>query len=78
MLRNISKSKGKETMKFGQLIEYIMTNIFFEKSYTKYGGETIPRLIYIKSKLSVSLDEQPKTLCSLFLLYAKVMAMKIY
>ena len=31
-------------MKFGQLIEYDMTNIFLEKSYTKFGGETIPRL----------------------------------
>ena len=30
-------------MKFGQLIEYIMRNIFREKSYTKCGGETIPR-----------------------------------
>ena len=34
----ISKSKGNETIKFGQLIEYNMTNIFVEKSYTKYGG----------------------------------------
>ena len=32
-------------MKFGQLIEYIanMRNIFLEKSYTKCGGEAIPR-----------------------------------
>ena len=28
-------------MKFGQLLEYNMTNIFLKKSYTKYGGETI-------------------------------------
>ena len=27
-------------MKFGQLIEYSMKNFFFEKSYTKCGGET--------------------------------------
>ena len=26
-------------MKFGQLIEYNMKNIFIEKSYTKCGGE---------------------------------------
>ena len=32
-------------MKFGQLIEYNMRNNFVEKSYTKYGGETIPRSI---------------------------------
>ena len=30
-------------MKFGQLIEYNMGNIFVEKSYTKCVRETIPR-----------------------------------
>ena len=30
-------------MKFGQLIVCNMKNIFFEKSYTKSGGETSPR-----------------------------------
>ena len=30
-------------MKFGQLIECNTTNIFPEKSYTKWGGETSPR-----------------------------------
>ena len=29
-------------MKFGQLIEFNMRNIFVEKPYTKCGGETIP------------------------------------
>ena len=33
-------------MKFGQLIEYSMKNIFFEKSNTKYGGEAGPRPFY--------------------------------
>ena len=37
---NISRSKGNETMKFGQLIEYNVRNIFLKESYTKYGGET--------------------------------------
>ena len=41
LLLNIARSKDKQTMKFGQLIEYKMRNIFLEKSYTKYGGETI-------------------------------------
>ena len=40
---NISRSKGNQAMKFGQLIEYNMKNIFLEKSYTKCGRETIPR-----------------------------------
>ena len=30
-------------MTFGQLIEYNMRNVFVEKSYTKCGGESIPR-----------------------------------
>ena len=45
-------------MKYGQLIEYKIRNIFLEKSYTKYGGETIPRSFSGKPKLSVSLDQQ--------------------
>ena len=44
-------------MKFGQLIEYNMRKIFLEKSYAKYGGETIPRMFSKKSKLSISLDK---------------------
>ena len=43
-------------MKFGQLIEY-NRNIFVEKSYTKCAGETIPRPLSKKSKLSISLDQ---------------------
>ena len=33
ILSNISRSKGSQTMKFGQSIEYNMRNIFLEKSY---------------------------------------------
>ena len=40
ILPNISRSKGNQKMKFGQLIECNMRNIFLEKSYAKYGGET--------------------------------------
>ena len=43
MLSNVSRSKAKQTMKFGQLIEYNMRNIFLEKSFTKCDRETIPR-----------------------------------
>ena len=55
MLPNISRSKGNQTIKFGHLIEYNMRNTFFEKSYPKGGGETIPRPFSKKSKLTVSL-----------------------
>ena len=57
ILPNISRSKGNQAMKFGQLIEYNMRNIFVEKSYAKCAGETIPRPLSKKSKLSISLDQ---------------------
>ena len=41
ILSNISRSKRDETI--DQLIKYNIRNIFLEKSYTKFGGETIPR-----------------------------------
>ena len=44
-------------MKLGNLIEYNMRSIFVEKSYTKYVGETIPRPLSKKSKLSISLNQ---------------------
>ena len=56
MLLNISRSKGNQVMKFGQLIEYNMRSISVEKSYTKCAGETIPRPLSKNSKLSISLD----------------------
>ena len=41
ILLNISRSNNNQAMKFGQLIEYNMRNIFLDKLYIKYGGETI-------------------------------------
>ena len=61
-LTNILRSKGNQTTKFRQLIEYNMINIFLEKSYTKFGGEASPRPFCKKSKLSISLDQQSKIL----------------
>ena len=43
ILPTISKRKGNQTMKFGQLREDNMRNIYLEKSYTKCGEDTIPR-----------------------------------
>ena len=57
ILPNISKSKSNQTMEFGQLMEYNMRNIFLEKSFTRCGAETVPRLFSKKSKLSLSLDQ---------------------
>ena len=49
-------------MKFGQLIEYNMMNIFVEKSYAKRAGGAIGRPLSKKSKLSMALDQQCKVL----------------
>ena len=57
ILPNISISKGNQTMKFGQLIEYNMKNIFLEKSYINCGGETSLRHFSGKLKLNISLDQ---------------------
>ena len=67
---NISRSKDNQAMKFVQLIENNIRNIFLEKSYTTCGKETIPRQISKKSKLSISLDQYSKVLYILFLLFA--------
>ena len=44
-------------MKFGNLTEYNMRNIFLEKSYTEYGGETSHKPFSEKLKLLISLDQ---------------------
>ena len=57
ILPNISRSTGDQTMEFSQLIKYNMRKIVLEKSYSKYGAETIPRPFSKNSKLSISLDQ---------------------
>ena len=42
ILPSISRIKGNQTMKFGQLIEYNMRNISLEKSYTKCDEKLFP------------------------------------
>ena len=53
ILHNILRSKCYQTMKFGQLIEHNMRDIFLEKSC----GETIPRSFSKSLKLTTSLDQ---------------------
>ena len=59
-------------MKTGELLEYNLRNIFLEKSHSKCGGETIPRLSSKISKLSLSLGRYSKGLYILFLLFPKL------
>ena len=77
ILPNISWSKDNQAMKFGQLIECNMKNIFVGKSYKKCAGESIPTPLSKKSKLSISLDQQCEVLNSLFLLHANLRAIEI-
>ena len=77
ILPNISRTKGIQARRFGQLIEYNTRNIFIEKSYTKCAGENIPRPLSKKSKLSISLDQYCKVLNSFSLLYANFKAIEI-
>ena len=65
-------------MKFDQLIEYNMRNIFLEKSYIECGEETSPTPFSKKLNMSISLDQESKVLYSLFLLYAKLRTIEIY
>ena len=78
ILPNISRSKDNQKVKVGQLMEFNMRNIFLEKSYTKCDGETSPRPLSEKLKLSISLDQESKACYSLFLLYAKWRAIETY
>ena len=43
-------------MKFGQIIEYKMRNVFVEKSNTNCGEENSPTPFSEKLKLNISLD----------------------
>ena len=65
-------------MKFGQLIENNMRNIFLEKSYSRCGGEASPRPFSENLKLTISLDQWRKVLYSIFLWNPKLEAIEIY
>ena len=52
ILPNISRSKGNQGMKFDQLMQYNIRNIFSGKSHTKCYGEASPRPFYKKIKIS--------------------------
>ena len=73
ILPNISRNKHNQTIKFGQLIEYNMRNIFLEKLHSNIGGDVSSRPFQRNTKLSISLDQQFKMLQRLFFLYVQVM-----
>ena len=51
ILSNISRIKGKQTMEFGQLIEYNKETTFLQNLYRKWGKETSSRPLFFKKKL---------------------------
>ena len=44
ILPNISRNTGNQAMTFGQLIKYIMRNIFLRGLCRKRGGRLVPNL----------------------------------
>ena len=64
-------------MKFGQLIEHNIRNIFV-KNYTQNAIEILFPVPFLKkTKLSISMDQYSKVLFSLFLLYANQNILKL-
>ena len=53
ILLDISKGKGNQAMKFGNLIEYNLRNIFLQKSYKKRNRETSSRSLFEKALYEV-------------------------
>ena len=61
ILPSISRSKGNQTIKLDHSIEYNMSSIFLEKSFTKQSMEISHRPFYVKEpKLGISLDQRPE------------------
>ena len=76
---NISSSRGNRTMKFGQLIECNMGNIFLEKSYTKCDEGTSPRPFPEKLNWRhIWINSLRFLLYAKFLLHAKLKAVETY
>ena len=59
-------------MKFGQLIDESMGNVFLKKACTICGRETSPLCFLKKSKFSIALDQQSEVSYSSFLLHVQV------
>ena len=67
-----------QTMKFGQLIEYSIRNIFPEKPNPKCGGIAGLRPFYKKSKLRKSVDQQYESYKVFFCCMSTSKSTKIY
>ena len=50
ILPDISRCKGNQAMKFGQLVEYNMRNIFFLKNHRQKGVEKLFPNTFLKNQ----------------------------
>ena len=74
-MSNISRSiQDNQAIKFRQLIQYNMRNIFVEISYRKFVGETILRGFKIEHISGLMVQ----SFIEFFLLYAKLRAIKMH
>ena len=73
ILPNISRSKGNQAIKFGQLIE-----AFSLKNCTQNGMENLFQHSFEKTKIQHISGSVVKVLYNLLLLYSKFRAIKIY
>ena len=69
ILPNLSRSKGIQTKKFGQLLKYNMRNIFLEKSYTKLAENAVPD-VFLRKKIKI--EHISVKFYSFFLLHVQV------
>ena len=77
MLPNFSRSKGNQKIKFGQLIEYNMRNIFV-KNNTQNTAENLFQDSFLKNLIWVYLCiNSLKTLYSFLLLYPNLRIIEI-
>ena len=65
MLPNIPRSNGNETIKFRQLIEYNIRNIFLQKSCRHETERLDPDIIFLKKSLD-EVNAMVSTLVSLY------------
>ena len=66
-LSNISRSKGNQTMKFGQLIEYNLRNIFVEKMKRKKKKNSQSKIYHLLTLLE---ETHSHIFCSLKLMFS--------
>ena len=66
MLPNISQSKGNQTMKFGQLIEYDRRNIFSKNYAENEAGRVVPDLLIFLKKLNMRWKQLACSFVSIF------------